>query len=100
MGYSLWVLILAAALIAAGGGFFHPMLIAHHVTLLPARPGWAVACFYFGFDAGIGIGAWLLGAVLDLSGLTALYVAATLLTLATIAFIPALVRQQAALNGK
>ena len=94
VGNSLWMLIAAAALIAAGGGFFHPMLIAHHVTLLPARPGWAVACFYFGFDAGLGIGAWILGAVLDLSGLTALYVVATVLTLATIAFIPTLVRQQ------
>ena len=94
VGNSLWMLIAAAALIAAGGGFFHPMLIAHHVTLLPARPGWAVACFYFGFDAGLGIGAWILGAVLDLSGLTALYVVATVLTLATIAFIPTLVQQQ------
>lgn len=94
VGYSLPVLMVAAALIAAGGGFFHPMLIAHHVTLLPTRPGWAVACFYFGFDAGLGIGAWLLGAVLDLSGLTALYVAATLMTLATIFFIPTLARQQ------
>ncbi|MEZ4706561.1 MAG: MFS transporter [Caldilineaceae bacterium] len=100
VGYSLPMLILAAALIAAGGGFFHPMLIAHHVMLLPARPGWAVACFYFGFDAGIGIGAWVLGAVLDLSGLTALYVAATLLTLATIVFVPALVRQQSMVNGE
>ena len=95
VGTSLPLLIIAAALIAAGGGFFHPMLIAHHVTLLPARPGWAVACFYFGFDVGIGVGAWLLGVALDLSGLTALYIAAAALTLATLAFIPALVRQRA-----
>lgn len=93
-GFSLPMLILAAALIATGGGFFHPMLIAHHVTMLPSRPGWAVACFYFGFDLGIGGGAWLLGAVLNGSGLTALYLTAAFLTLATLLFIPALARQQ------
>lgn len=95
-GYSLPMLIAAAALIAAGGGFFHPMLIAHHVTLLPHRSGWAVACFYFGFDLGIGGGAWLLGLALDLGGLEALYLTAALLTLATLFFIPALARQRAA----
>jgi MFS family permease len=95
-GYSLPMLIVAAALIAAGGGFFHPMLIAHHVTLLPQRSGWAVACFYFGFDLGIGGGAWLLGLALDLGGLEALYLTAALLTLATLVFIPALARQRAA----
>ncbi len=94
-GFSLPMLILAAALIAAGGGFFHPMLIAHHVTMLPSRPGWAVACFYFGFDVGIGGGAWILGAALDLSGLTALYLVAALLTLSTLFFIPTLARQHA-----
>ena len=95
-GYSLPMLIAAAALIAAGGGFFHPMLIAHHVTLLPTRSGWAVACFYFGFDLGIGGGAWLLGAALDLGGLEALYLTAAFLTLATLLFIPTLARQRAA----
>jgi len=93
-GFSLPMLILAAALIATGGGFFHPMLIAHHVTMLPNRPGWAVACFYFGFDLGIGGGAWILGAALNWSGLTALYLTAAFLTLATLFFIPALARQQ------
>lgn len=93
-GYSLPMLIVAAALIAAGGGFFHPMLIAHHVSLLPQRAGWAVACFYFGFDLGIGAGAWILGAALDLAGLEALYLTAALLTLATLLLIPALARQQ------
>jgi predicted MFS family arabinose efflux permease len=92
-GTSVMLLVGAAALIAIGGGFFHPMLIAHHVTLLPDRPGWAVACFYFGFDAGIGIGAWLLGVILDWSGLTALYLAASLLTLLTLLFIPTMIRQ-------
>jgi predicted MFS family arabinose efflux permease len=55
-----------------------------------------VACFYFGFDLGIGGGAWLLGAALDLGGLEALYLTAALLTLATLLFIPALARQRTA----
>jgi predicted MFS family arabinose efflux permease len=86
-------LVAAAALLATGGGFFHPMLIAHHVNLLPDRPGMAVASFYFGFDAGIGLGAWLLGLVLDLAGLMGLYLVAALLTLLTLPFVPFLVRQ-------
>lgn len=94
VGHSALILIGAAALIAAGGGFFHPMLIAHHVAMLPERPGWAVACFYFGFDVGIGVGAWLLGAVLNGWGLAALFYAATMLTLLTIPTVPRLVRQR------
>ncbi len=94
-GYTLPLLIVAAALIATGGGFFHPMLIAHHVTVLPGRPGWAVACFYFGFDLGIGVGAWVLGAVLDGWGLAALFYTAAALTLFTLPLIPQLVRQRA-----
>ncbi|MEM7130057.1 MAG: MFS transporter [Chloroflexota bacterium] len=95
-GHTLLLLVTSAALIAAGGGFFHPMLIAHHVTLLPERPGWAVACFYFGFDAGLGVGAWLLGFVLDISGLTALYLVAMLITASILFFIPILGHQQEA----
>ncbi|MEZ4614454.1 MAG: MFS transporter [Caldilineaceae bacterium] len=95
-GYHALPLVIAAALIATGGGFFHPMLIAHHVTMLPGRPGWAVACFYFGFDLGIGVGAWILGAILAQWGLAALFYAAALLTLLTIPLIPALVRQRTA----
>jgi predicted MFS family arabinose efflux permease len=72
------------------------MLIAHHVGLLPERPGMAVASFYFGFDAGIGIGAWLLGLILDLSGLTPLFLVASLLTLLTLPLVPIMVRQRVA----
>lgn len=97
LGYNLPMLLVAAALIAAGGGFFHPMLIAHHVTMLPQRPGWAVACFYFGFDLGIGVGAWILGAALDLGGLTALFLTAAILTLSTLLLIPPLARQRSGL---
>jgi MFS family permease len=99
-GDTLPLLMVAAALIATGGGFFHPMLIAHHVALLPTRPGWAVACFYFGFDLGIGIGAWILGAVLDHWGLAALFYTAAGLTVLTLPLIPVLARQRvAALQG-
>lgn len=90
------VLIVAAGLIAAGGGFFHPMLIAYHVTMLPGRPGWAVACFYFSFDLGIGVGAWILGAILNSWGIGALFYGAALFTVLTIPCIPALVRQRSA----
>jgi MFS family permease len=92
-GTSVTLLMAAAALVAIGGGFFHPMLIAHHVSLLPDRPGWAVACFYFGFDAGIGIGAWLLGIVLDAWGLAPLFLVASLLTLMTLIFVPSMLKR-------
>lgn len=91
--YTLSPLVVAAALIAAGGGFFHPMLIAYHVTMLPGRPGWAVACFYFGFDVGIGVGAWLLGAVLELWQLEGLFLVAALLTLAALPLFPHLTQR-------
>ncbi len=90
IGESVSMLVVAAALIATGGGFFHPMLIAHHVAILPNRPGWAVASFYFGFDVGIGVGAWILGAVLDQWGLAALFWVAALLSLAPLGCIPRL----------
>jgi predicted MFS family arabinose efflux permease len=82
---------LAAFLIAAGSGLFHPVLIAHHARLLPGEPGQATAGFYLGFDLGIGLGSWLLGAVLDLAGLTWLFLAAALLVLANIPLLPSLV---------
>jgi predicted MFS family arabinose efflux permease len=82
---------LAALLIAAGSGLFHPVLIAHHARLLPGEPGQATAGFYLGFDLGIGLGSWLLGAVLDLAGLTWLFLVAALIILATIPLLPSLV---------
>ena len=94
IGDSTPLIMVAAALTATGGGFFHPMLIAHHVTMLPGRPGWAVACFYFGFDVGIGVGAWVLGIVLGLWGLAALFWTAAGFTLATMLLLPLMSRQQ------
>jgi predicted MFS family arabinose efflux permease len=87
---ALW-LGLAAFSIAAGSGLFHPVLIAHHARLLPGEPGQATAGFYLGFDLGIGLGSWLFGAVLDLAGLTWLFLTAALLILATIPLLPSLV---------
>jgi len=83
---------LAAMLIAAGGGLFHPVLIAHHARLLPGEPGQATAGFYLGFDLGIGLGSWLLGAVLDVGGLFWMYVLATVLVALTLPLLPILAR--------
>jgi predicted MFS family arabinose efflux permease len=69
----------AAVLIAASGGLFHPALIARHAALLPEAPGRASAAFYVAFDLGIGLGSWLLGVALQLSGLPGLYWTAALL---------------------
>jgi predicted MFS family arabinose efflux permease len=91
LGASPLTLGLAALLIAAGSGLFHPILIAHHARLLPDEPGQATAGFYLGFDLGIGLGSWLLGAVLDVAGLTWLFVTAAVLVLATVPLLPALV---------
>ena len=86
---------LASLLIAAGSGLFHPVLIAHHARLLPDEPGQATAGFYLGFDLGIGLGSWLLGVILDIAGLTWLFVTAALLILATVPLLPALVARKA-----
>jgi predicted MFS family arabinose efflux permease len=78
------VLAIAAFLAAAGGGLFHPALIVHHARMLPGAPGRSTAAFYVGFDLGIGLGSWLFGLVLDLSGLTALYVTAAAIIVLTV----------------
>lgn len=64
----------ATLLVAAGGGILHPLLMALHVRTMPeVMRGRAVATFYLGFDLGNGLGAWLLGFVLQAWGLTALF---------------------------
>ena len=72
---SLPLLMLAAACTASGGGLSHPALIAIHVDRVAER-GKATAAFYLAFDVGIGIGSWLLAAVLHYAGISMLYVAA------------------------
>jgi predicted MFS family arabinose efflux permease len=89
---ALWLSV-AAVVIAAGSGLFHPVLIALHARLLPEAPGQATAGFYLGFDLGIGLGSWLLGAILDLAGLTWLFLAAALLVLSTTALLPTVTRK-------
>jgi predicted MFS family arabinose efflux permease len=89
---ALWLSV-AAVVIAAGSGLFHPVLIALHARLLPEAPGQATAGFYLGFDLGIGLGSWLLGAILDLVGLTWLFLAAALLVLSTTALLPTVTRK-------
>ena len=77
-------LLLAALLIAGGSGILHPALLARHAALLPATPGQATAAFYLAFDAGIGLGSWLFGGLLERWGLSGLYAGAALLMLLTL----------------
>ena len=86
----------ASLTIAAGSGIFHPVLIAHHARLLPGAPGQATAGFYLGFDLGIGLGSWLFGIVLDLAGLTWLFLTATILIALTVPLLPSLLRPRTA----
>lgn len=81
---SLWMLILAAACTASGGGLSHPALIAIHVDRVPER-GRATAAFYLAFDLGIGIGSWVLAAVLQFYGISMLYVVAAVVSICAIA---------------
>lgn len=82
----------AALLIAAGSGLFHPLLLAHHAHVLPGAPGRSSAAFYVGFDLGLGVGSWILGVALQLAGITGLFLCAALVTFATPALLPALLR--------
>jgi len=88
------MLIAAAACIGSAGGLFHPALIAHHVMVLPTQQGRATASAFFGFDISVGIGAWLLGIVLDIGGLTAMYLVAAGIVSLSAFIIPSLVRQR------
>lgn len=91
----LWLIL--ATLLLAASGLFHPALLAHHAALLPGAPGVASATFYIGFDLGLGLGSWALGAALELGGLTGLYLSAALAALVALALVPALARQGRAL---
>lgn len=93
-GSSALPLIIAASLIGGAGGLFHPTLIAHHVLVLPDQQGRATASAFFGFDLSIGVGAWVLGIVLDLAGLTAMYLVAAFIVSLNVFVLPSLVRQR------
>ncbi|MCB0192057.1 MAG: MFS transporter [Anaerolineae bacterium] len=70
-------LFVAAFLVAAGSGVLHPLLISIHIgQAAPSERGRASAIFYIGFDAGIGLGAWLLAPIFQWFGLTGLFMMA------------------------
>lgn len=87
-----------ATLLLAGSGLFHPALIVHIADLLPDSPGRASAAFYVGFDLGIGLGSWALGATLDAAGLTGLYAVASVAVLFVLPLIPTIARQRRRLS--
>jgi len=95
VGLNALVLSIASLFVAVGGGLFHPVLIALHARLLPEQPGQATAGFYLGFDLGIGLGSWLLGAILDVAGLPWLFLAAAVLVILTVPLLPVLTRPAA-----
>lgn len=77
------ILLAGSVLMGIGSGVSHPALIAICVDRMPdSKRGRATAGFYLAFDLGIGAGSWLLGLVLGLLGLTGLYLAAALVSLA------------------
>ncbi len=90
---------IATVLIAFGSGLSHPALLAHCAALLPGAAGRASAGFYLGFDLGIGAGSILFGVMLQLAGLSGLFGAAALLTLAALPLAPLLARQRAEGTG-
>lgn len=72
----------ATVIFAAGAGTLHPLLIAIHVGGVSAgERGRAGAVFYFGFDLGIGAGAWVYSPVFQWFGMTGLFCLAALTAL-------------------
>ncbi|MCW5883330.1 MAG: MFS transporter [Anaerolineae bacterium] len=94
VAYSLPLLMVGAAGVAVAGGIIHPALIAIHVERMPAAArGRAVAFFYLGFDLGIGLGAWLLSPILQNLGVTGMYAAAALISIAGVLLVPSVARR-------
>lgn len=90
--HTLWYII-GAMLVASGGGLLHPALMTHNITLLPTARGRAIAIFYLGMDLGIGLGSWLLGFVLEYTGLTSMYLVAAVGVSCGLLLVPLIVRQ-------
>lgn len=79
------MLLAAAVLIAMGYGNFFS--VAHAVSIRgvpPHRMGLAITTFFIFVDLGFGIGPYLLGALVAVTGYRGLYVIMTLVILATI----------------
>jgi predicted MFS family arabinose efflux permease len=67
---------------AVGAGTLHPMLIAIHVgNVSDNERGRASAVFYFGFDLGIGMGAWIYSPIFQGFGMTGLFLLAAVVSL-------------------
>ena len=71
-----------AFIFAVGAGTLHPLLIAIHVGSVSAyERGRASAVFYFGFDLGIGMGAWIYSPIFQGFGMTGLFLLAAIVAL-------------------
>ncbi len=92
-------LFVAAALVAYGSGIIHPALIAIHVERsAPEARGHAIAVFYLGFDLGIGMGAWILGLVLQGYGFVGLYGVAAVAGIVVAVMLPLITARRESLE--
>lgn len=82
IAYTPFLLLTAASIIALASGILHPLLITiHFERVVQDKKGIASALFYFGFDIGIGMGAWILSPILLRFGISGLYLMATSVSL-------------------
>jgi predicted MFS family arabinose efflux permease len=77
-----WALYPISFVFAVGAGTLHPLLIAIHVgKVSDNQRGRASAVFYFGFDLGIGMGAWIYSPIFQGFGMIGLYLLAAMVAL-------------------
>lgn len=77
-----WPLLSVVVIFAMGAGTLHPLLIAIHVDGMSAHErGRASAVFYFGFDLGIGLGAWIFSPIFQWLGTSGIFLAAAMIAL-------------------
>lgn len=80
--------LIASTFISISCGLLHPLLLKIHLEQISSEnKGLASAAFYFGFDIGIGMGAWILSPILFHLGISGLYIAGAILSI--IGLIPA-----------
>lgn len=78
---TLFITLLASTMVSISCGLLHPLLIKIHLEQISDQnKGLGSAAFYFGFDIGIGMGAWILSPVLYHFGISGLYIAGAILT--------------------
>lgn len=74
--------LIASSFIAISCGLIHPLLLQIHFERISNdNKGLGSAAFYFGFDIGIGMGAWILSPVLFHLGISGLYITGAILTI-------------------